>query len=325
MEGLIFGSLEELPSVVEKLRPHRVVILTNTTLERLWLGKVMELVGGEAIVIPDGEEHKRLETAVNVWNMLVDMGFTRRSLLVGLGGGVVTDLAGFIASTYMRGTMLGLVPTTLLAQVDAAIGGKTGVNFRGKNMIGTFYLPDFVLIAHETLSTLPGEEVLNGLGEVAKYAVLKGKIYGMVRKFPGMTPELVRECALFKAKVVEEDFMEAGKRRILNLGHTTAHAIEKLSDYRIKHGLAVAMGLMVAAKVGEHLYGFDAGKVEELLNAFGLPTRHPFEAGEIVREMRLDKKAWRGRLVFVVPEDIGKVHVEEVGEEVVKRALEETA
>ena len=324
MEGLSFAPLSSLPALVEPLKPHKVAILTNTTVEKLWLDRVLEVIGGEPIVIGDGEEYKSIGTAIEVWKRLQEIGFTRKSLLIGLGGGVVTDIAGFVASTYMRGTLLGLIPTTLLAQVDAAIGGKTGVNFNGKNMIGTFYLPNFVLIAHETLSTLPPDEIKNGLGEVAKYAVLERRVWDLVSKKPEVTEELVRECAIYKAKIVEEDLRESGKRRVLNLGHTAGHAIEKLSSYKIKHGLAVSIGLAVAAKIGEELYGFDSSKVEGMLSKLGLPARHDFDPDEVLREMRLDKKAWYGRIVYVVPVDIGDVVVEEVEEETIKRALEAT-
>ncbi len=194
-------------------------------------------------------------------------------------------------------------------------------------MIGTFYLPNFVLIAHETLSTLPEEEIRNGLGEVAKYALLDRKVYTLARNFEGINETLIKQCALFKVEVVEKDLREGGLRRILNLGHTAGHAIEKLSNYGIKHGLAVSMGLMVASKVGEELYGFDSGKTEELLKKLGLPTggAPPFRAEEILGgEMRLDKKAWYGRITFVIPVEIGDVVVEEVDDAVLKRALEAT-
>lgn len=324
MDNIRFGALSDIFSLVSNLSPHMTVVLTNTTVGSLWLEKLGEL-GAESIVIPDGEEYKNIETVKEIWRRLQELGFTRKSLLIGLGGGVITDIAGFVASTYMRGTMLGLVPTTLLAQVDAAIGGKTGVNFNGKNMVGTFYLPDFVLVAHETLSTLPREELLNGMGEVVKYGILSRDVYSLLkdlRSVEELDAALVKACVSVKMRVVSEDFRESGARRVLNLGHTTAHAIEKLSDYRIRHGQAVSIGLRVAAKVGEELYGFDSGKVEELLERFGLPTRLPFEPDDVLREMRLDKKAWYGRLTFVVPVEIGDVVVEEVDESLVRRALE---
>ena len=324
MEKVKFGTLSDLSHLVSELSPYKTVILTNTTVEKLWLDK-LDGFEAERIVIPDGEEHKNIETVKGIWAKLQELGFTRKSLLIGLGGGVITDIAGFVASTYMRGTMLGLVPTTLLAQVDAAIGGKTGINFNGKNMVGTFYLPDFVLIAHETLSTLPRVELLNGMAEVVKYGILDRKVYSLLKKLGSVEDldrELVKACVEVKLRVVEEDLREGGKRRILNLGHTTAHAIEKLSNYTIKHGFAVAVGLMVAAKLGEVLYNFDPGKVEELLRKFELPTGLPFEPEKILGEMRLDKKAWYGRLTFVVPVEIGEVTIEEVEEDVVRRALE---
>lgn len=324
MEKVIFGGFSELPPLLSALSPYKVAVLTDSNVAPLWLEPLLEVTGAEPLIIPAGEEHKNVNTVVSLWEKLQKMGFTRKSLLIGLGGGVVTDIAGFVASTYMRGTLLGLVPTTLLAQVDAAIGGKTGVNFNGKNMIGTFYVPDFVLVSHETLSTLPPEELMNGMGEVVKYAILDRSVYKLLTRLHGTSPTegLVRECINVKLRVVMEDLREGGRRRVLNLGHTAGHAIEKLSDYSLKHGFAVAIGLMVAANVGEELYGFDPGKVEELLRKFNLPTRLPFEPSDVLGEMKLDKKAWYGRIVFVVPVDIGDVSVEEVDEEVIRRALE---
>ncbi|AHF79878.1 3-dehydroquinate synthase [Thermococcus paralvinellae] len=316
------GGIKKLKSIVDELSPYKTIVITNTTLEKLWLDKILDQISAIPIIIPDGEEFKSLETAQQIWKKLIEIGFTRKSLIIGLGGGVITDLAAFVASTFMRGTYLGLLPTTLLAQVDAAIGGKTGINFEGKNIIGTFYLPNFVLIDPETLKTLPKVEILNGFGEVVKYGILDSGVYEKLRSFREIDEELIRECVNVKLRIVEEDLRESGKRRILNLGHTVGHAIEKVSNYKIKHGLAVAIGLMASALIAEKINGFDSGKVEELLDRFGLPKRHNFEPKELLKAMKIDKKAWYGRLVFILPEDIGKVFIEEIDEKVVLAVLE---
>lgn len=316
------GSIKKLKSFVDELSPYKTAIITNTTLKKLWLGKILEQVSATPIVIPDGEEFKSLETARQIWKELLEIGFTRKSLIIGLGGGVVTDLAAFVASTFMRGTYLGLIPTTLLAQVDAAIGGKTGINFEGKNIIGTFYLPEFVITDPETLKTLPEVEILNGLGEVVKYGILDSGVYRKLKFFRGIDEGLIGECVNVKLRIVEKDMRERGRRRILNLGHTVGHAMEKVSGYRIKHGFAVSIGLMASALIAEKINGFDSGKVEELLDRFNLPKKHSFEPKELLKVMKMDKKAWYGRLVFVLPEDIGKVAVREVDEKTVSTVLE---
>ncbi|MFA4639396.1 3-dehydroquinate synthase [Pyrococcus kukulkanii] len=331
MEGIVFGKLNSLGALLEPLNPFKVAVLTNTTVRDIWLDEVLDSISGydvHPIVIPDGEKYKDLETARYVWEKLIKIGFTRKSLLIGLGGGVITDIAGFVASTYMRGTLLGLIPTTLLAQVDAAIGGKTGINFHGKNMIGTFYLPNFVLIDIMTLSTLPMVEVLNGLAEVVKYAILDREVYEILTRISSpqeaiKSEELIRKSVEVKVRVVEEDLRESGKRRILNLGHTVGHAIEKLSGYKIKHGFAVSVGLVVASKLGERLYGFDSGKVYDLLKKFSLPVNLPFEPSKVLEAMKLDKKAWYGKIVFIIPVKIGDVVIEEVPESLVLEVLRE--
>ncbi|ADT83398.1 3-dehydroquinate synthase [Thermococcus barophilus] len=316
------GSIKKLKSIVDELSPYKTAVITNTTLEKLWLDKILDQINAVPIVIPDGEEFKSLETAQQIWKKLIEISFTRRSLIIGLGGGVMTDLAAFAASTFMRGTYLGLIPTTLLAQVDAAIGGKTGVNFEGKNIIGTFYLPNFVLIDPETLKTLPEVEIVNGFGEVVKYGILDSRVYKKLKSFRKIDEELIRECVNVKLRIVEEDLRESGKRRILNLGHTAGHAVEKASNYRVKHGFAVAIGLMASALIAEKVNGFDSGKVEELLDKFSLPKRHSFEPKELLEAMKIDKKAWYGRLVFILPEEIGKVTIREVEEKIVLAVLE---
>ncbi len=315
------GGIRKLKSIVDDISPYKTAVITNTTLKKLWLDKILDQISAIPIVIPDGEEFKNIETIQLIWKKLIEIGFTRKSLIIGLGGGVVTDLSAFASSTFMRGTYLGLIPTSLLAQVDAAIGGKTGINFEGKNIIGTFYMPDFVLIDPELLKTLPRIELLNGLGEVVKYGVLDSGLYRKLISFREVDESLIRECVDIKLRIVEEDLRENGRRRILNLGHTVGHAVEKVSGYKMKHGFAVAIGLMASALIAEKVSGFDSGKVEELLDKFGLPKSHNFEPEELLKSMKIDKKAWYGRLVFILPEDIGKVTIREVDEKTVLAVL----
>ncbi len=325
MERIIIGegSLKKLKKLVEEVSPYKTVVITNTTLEKLWLNEILDQIDAIPLVTPDGEEFKSLNTVEKIWKKLIEIGITRKSLIIGLGGGVVTDLAAFVASTFMRGTYLGLIPTTLLAQVDAAIGGKTGINFEGKNTIGTFYLPNFVLIDPENLKTLPKIEILNGFGEIIKYVILDRNVFNKLNSLKNLDEELIKECVNVKLKIVKEDLRERGKRRVLNLGHTVGHAIEKVSGYRIKHGFAVSIGLMASALIAEKINGFDSGIVEKLLEKFELPKKHSLDSKKLLKAMKSDKKSWYGKLTFVLPEEIGKVSIENVSERTVLKVLEE--
>ncbi len=182
-----------LPEMVDDISPHKTVIITDSRVKDLWLDEILSRIEAESLVIPEGETNKSLENVKKIWNQLLEMDFTRKSLIIAMGGGMITDISAFISSTFKRGTHLGLIPTTLLSQVDAAIGGKTGINFNGKNMIGTFYEPDFVLIDTHFLETLPREEVKNGLGEVLKYALLSSEIYELVQESKKVNDENILE------------------------------------------------------------------------------------------------------------------------------------
>ena len=223
------------------------------------------------VEIPDGEEYKNFETLKSIYDSLIEFGFDRSSLIVALGGGVVGDIAGFAAATYLRGIPFVQVPTTLLAQVDSSVGGKTGINHeKGKNLIGAFYQPGFVLIDTSTLDTLPEREYLSGLAEVAKYGiVLDGNLFDFMSANAGklldrdkesLLTVIKRSCSI-KASIVEKDEKEAGLRAVLNYGHTIGHAVETLTCYkRYTHGEAVAIGMAQAARFSEFM-GF-SGKAE---------------------------------------------------------------
>jgi len=245
----------------------RGVLVTNTTLDRLHAETVLSFFAGEGfamhkVVIPDGEEHKNLKTVEAIYHELLKFGLDRKSFLLALGGGVVTDITGFVASTFLRGIAYFQVPTSLLAQVDSSIGGKTGVNLEeGKNLVGTFYQPGGVFIDLSFLKTLPEREYREGLSEVLKAAFLSGgEFLHLVEKekeaLKSQDPEILEEVVVravdFKRKIVEEDEKEEGLRSVLNYGHTIGHALEKALGYgQMRHGEAVAVGM-----VGEALLSF---------------------------------------------------------------------
>ncbi len=273
-------------------------------------------------VLPAGESQKSVATAARLYDRMARAGIDRKSVLAAVGGGVVTDLGGFVASTYMRGIPAILVPTTLLGQVDAAIGGKTGVNLRhGKNLVGTFWQPRLVLCDPEALRTLPPREFVSGLGEVVKYGMIRDaalleyvekNIDGLRKRDPGALDEVVYRCAAIKADVVTRDERESGERAILNYGHTIGHALEAAGNYRtLHHGEAVSIGMEAEAVVSMKL-GIAPIEVlaaqNRLLKLCGLPTRtRRLPEKKVLAALRLDKKNVAGRTRFVLPEAVGRV------------------
>ncbi|HLI55175.1 MAG TPA: 3-dehydroquinate synthase family protein [Acidimicrobiales bacterium] len=252
-------------------------------------------------VIDDGEEAKQLETVEELCRGFARWNLHRRDAVVAVGGGVVTDVAGFAAAVYHRGVAVVHVPTTLLGQVDAAIGGKTGVNLEeGKNLVGAFWQPAAVLCDTETLSTLPPREYRSGLGEMAKYRFL-----GVERLRDLPLDEAVAACVACKAEVVASDERESGRRALLNYGHTLAHALETVGRYDLRHGEAVGIGLVFAARLAERLGRIGSERVAEhvsLVAGYGLPTEPPpgLDPKELVSVMERDKKAGGRGLTFVL-------------------------
>ncbi len=293
------------------------------------------------ITVPDGEEYKSLAEAGKIYDVLVENRFERGSPIIALGGGVIGDLAGFVAATYLRGVPYVQVPTTLLAQVDSSVGGKTAVNHPGgKNLIGAFYQPLAVLIDPATLKTLEKREVLAGLAEVVKYGIiLDAEFFAFLEKnTDGLTGlhedviiEAIRRSCEIKAAVVAEDELETtGRRAVLNLGHTFGHAIEALSGYGVyRHGEAVAMGMVMAAKFSVRigLCGARvAERIEGLICSLGLPaTPLSIDAAAFIESMRHDKKVVGGRLRFILIEDMGSVVLRDVEEKELKEFLETLA
>lgn len=278
------------------------------------------------LTVPAGEQHKTLLTVNGLYSQLLAAGIDRSGTIVALGGGVVGDMAGFVAATYMRGVAFVQCPTSLLAMVDASVGGKTGVDLpEGKNLVGAFKQPTAVLADIATLQTLPPVEFAAGMAEVIKHGLISNpRLFAQIedegRRLRSMSPArlqtLVSEAIRVKRDVVQEDPFEHGRRALLNLGHTFGHAIEQVSGYRVAHGQGVALGLAAAAHLSARLGYCDPAlpaRVEAVLRQVDLPTRIPADlpAEAIYRAMFSDKKKAGGRLRFVLLRDVGQVFVAE--------------
>lgn len=276
-------------------------------------------VSVRVIYIKGGEKSKHIDRTGDVYNKLIEFGADRKSLVLAFGGGVVGDFAGFIASTYLRGIRFVQIPTTLLACVDSSVGGKVAVNADlGKNMIGSFYQPEFVFAPLIALSTLPDREWRCGQAEIVKHALLSGGEYWEKVKEHSLSdlnanapilPYLIAESVRFKASVVSSDEKETGLRKILNLGHTTAHAIESVTKYKkFSHGEAVAIGLVTALLISEEKAGLDpnvARETVDCLKRYGLPFTTRLKSGELAKHMLHDKKNVGGSIRFVLLEKPG--------------------
>ncbi|MEA3485273.1 MAG: 3-dehydroquinate synthase [Candidatus Aerophobetes bacterium] len=291
--------------------------------------------------IPEGERYKCLSRASKLYNQCLEFKLDRGSTILALGGGVIGDLAGFVASTFLRGINFVIVPTTLLAQVDASVGGKAAVNLpQGKNLIGSFYQPKFVYIDLSVLKTLPSREIRGGLAEVVKYGMISDKklfsyLEKNVEEIKALSNEVFRfivsQSVKIKTTIVEQDEREEkGKRRVLNFGHTIGHAIEAATKYRrYKHGEAVAIGMVAAASIAVKMDFFPMKsfiRLRNLLKKLNLPTLLTEEVNmeELCNALYLDKKMRDGKLHFVLPEDIGSVFLtEKVPSSLVKKVLQE--
>lgn len=337
------GALVELGErlrALENLGP--VLLVTNPTVRSLH-GAVAEAslraAGIDPVVteVPDGERYKTMATLETILDAALSRGADRSSVIVALGGGVVGDLAGFAAATLYRGVRLYMVPTTLLAQVDSSVGGKTGINRpHGKNLVGAFHQPSGVLADTATLATLPEREYRAGLAEVIKYGVildaeffarLERNAEALNARDPELLGEVVERCVQLKAYVVERDERERGLRRLLNFGHTVGHAVEKATGYsRLLHGEAVSIGMVVAARLSAVL-GVCGPEVEArvrtLSSALGLPTAIPADVDPavVVDAVAYDKKAHGDKVVFVVAEAIGRCVQREIDRVSIRGAL----
>ncbi|MGY1772578.1 3-dehydroquinate synthase [Blastococcus sp. SYSU D00813] len=274
-------------------------------------------VAAEAVVVPDGEAAKTAEVAAGAWEEFGRLGLTRSDAVVGVGGGAVTDLAGFLAATWVRGVRVVHLPTSLLGMVDAAVGGKTGINTgAGKNLVGAFHPPAGVLADTDVLAGLPEAEFRAGLAEVVKCGfIADGRILELLEADPTGrrdTAELIERAVQVKADAVGEDLFDTGRREFLNYGHTLAHAIERVEDFGWRHGEAVAVGLVFAAELGGQAGLLTRAEVDRhrtLVEAMGLPTRYAGDWRTIQGVMRIDKKARGATLRFVVLDGTGNPRI----------------
>jgi len=297
---------------------HQIALQTSAEVLR----EALTAAGFEAVLagVPDGEDAKRIEVASWIWGLLGQADFTRTDTVIGFGGGAATDLAGFVAATWLRGVPLIQVPTTLLGMVDASIGGKTGINTtEGKNLVGSFYAPIAVFCDVNTLETLPRNELLAGFGEVVKYgfiadesilAAIEADVESATDVNSEAFLEIVAKCVAIKARVVSEDFKEAGLREILNYGHTMGHAIELAERYTWRHGAAISVGMMFVAELARlngRLSDAVVDRHRSILQSLGLPVTYRADKfDQLLGAMQRDKKSRAGTLRFVVLDGIGK-------------------
>ena len=310
--------------------PERIVIITDAHVRSLYGDKfpacpVIEIGCGEAI--------KNLDTVASIFEQLVELEVDRSWFVVGIGGGIVCDITGFVASTYLRGLGFGFVSTTLLAQVDASVGGKNGVNFSGyKNMVGVFNQPEFVICDMDLLKTLPRKEILCGLAEIIKHACIEDRLmFEFLENSHGLVLELdskavqrvVHDSIVIKSTIVNRDEHEKGERRLLNFGHTFGHAFEKI--LKVPHGEAVAAGMVAAAALSVergYLNPQDARSIETLLEKVKLPTRFTLDKARVLDAMGRDKKREGSAINFVLLKGIGKAVVEPISLDELDRSID---
>lgn len=341
-----WGGLGRLAQYLARLRlPPRIFLVTDSNIRDLYAPAVLQGLsrsGFEPLLytIPAGEASKSQHQLSAIYDWLVEHRAERREAIVALGGGVTGDLAGYAAATYLRGVPLVQLPTSLLAQVDAAIGGKTGINHpRGKNLIGAFYQPRLVLADPAALLTLPARERIEGWAEVVKYGmILDAELFaqleanaGLLRDFTrppaDLLCQLIARCIALKAEIIEEDEREQGRRAILNYGHTVGHALENVAGYgQWLHGEAVSLGMVIAAAIAQQAGMFaeaDVMRQRQLLAALGLPVSYdgPVQASAILAAIQVDKKVAGKQVRWVMPRSIGEVIVSAMPGDLVERVI----
>ena len=309
---------------VDQIQGRQVMIVTNKTIAPLYLDKLTSILDGfnvQSVILPDGEDFKTLETLNKVFDALLEAKFDRTSTLIALGGGVIGDITGFAAASYQRGVGFIQVPTTLLSQVDSSVGGKTGINHElGKNMIGAFYQPKAVIIDVNTLDTLSNQEFSAGMAEVIKYgllgnadflSMLEANIESIMARKKDLIIEVIFNCCQDKARIVELDEFEKGKRALLNLGHTFGHGIENAFGYgNYLHGEAVSIGMVMAAKLSKdegNLSHEETLRVESILSKADLPIsiNKTIDSETLITAMSLDKKSIDGKIRLVLLKSLG--------------------
>ena len=290
----------------------RTILITDL---HIFTAHAKKFSGWNVIVLKPGEEFKVQETVDAIIEQLIEYNADRKTLLVGIGGGVITDLTGYVAAVYMRGLRFGFAPTSVLAMVDASIGGKNGIDVGVyKNLVGTIRQPEFLLYDYSFLKSLPKQEWINGFAEIIKHSCIKDATMfreleknkpGYYQKNKPALGKLIRRNAAIKSAVVQKDEFEKGDRRLLNFGHTLGHAIENM--YELSHGQAISIGMTAACEISAQLSGFkDSGKVISLLERYGLPTYAEFDKKKAIQNLKMDKKKEKAAMNYVLLEKIGK-------------------
>lgn len=311
---------ETIQNLGNYIPTENVVIITDKNVKQLYEN---DFPPHPVITIGTGETIKNLDTVRNIYEKLVAVGADRSTFIVGIGGGIVCDIAGFVASTYLRGVRFGFVSSTLLSQVDASVGGKNGVNFKDyKNMVGVFNQPEFVICDLNLLKTLPKKEILNGMAEIVKHgAIENADLFAYLEEHSQkalaldieVIEKLVYDSIVIKSAIVNQDELEKGARRKLNFGHTFGHAFEKTTG--VPHGEAVSAGMVVASKIsvkGGHLPSKDAQRIETLLQEIGLPVRIQAEWESVLDALTKDKKRKGNHIYFVFLHEIGNAFVDQI-------------
>ena len=313
------GILDRCGAYVRELsQAEKVVVVTDDNVAPHYFWRVLNSLEQNGLsvkpfIYPAGEASKHLGTVGELYHVLADFRMTRKDVIVALGGGVCGDMAGFAAATYLRGIDFMQIPTSLLAQVDSSVGGKTGVDLpQGKNLVGAFHQPVAVLIDPDTLLTLPDQFIIDGMGEVIKYGCIKdAAFFDFLEQENALQhlEEVIETCVSIKRDVVSRDEREAGERMLLNFGHTLGHAIEKLRDFKgITHGMAVAVGMVMMTRAGEAQGITEAGttaRVEALCKKYLLPVKESFSAEELAKAAQSDKKTAGGGIHLVLLHSIG--------------------
>ncbi len=318
------GCLDKLNELIDLNKYYKVAVLTDINLANLYrkqLKKIFPFKNFKIIVISSGEEQKNLKTVKQVWQELFDFSFDRNSLLINFGGGMISDLGGFVAATFMRGISFINVPTTLLAQVDAAIGGKTAINFNAvKNNIGLFVNPSLIIIDPLLIKSLPDREILSGFAEILKYGILfDKKMFDLLSSKPFLSfslkelEQLINKSYSFKVKLVEEDFLEIGPRKLLNFGHTIGHAFESLSLQTksfLTHGEAVAIGMLIESEIAKEcglLKQEDLKQIKKVINSnYSFKLSKNLNQKNIMEKMKFDKKKMGNKIHWTLPSAIGE-------------------
>jgi 3-dehydroquinate synthase len=327
------GLLKRLQELEHWHTTTQILIVTNSTVAPIYLDRIKSTLKSvqdniqiEAVILPDGEQHKNWITLNFIYDALLQHKYERGCLLIALGGGVVGDMTGFAAATYQRGVNFVQIPTTLLSQVDSSVGGKTGINHPlGKNMIGAFYQPKSVIIDIDTLVTLPDREFSAGLAEVIKYGLIgdadffswiEQNVRSILDRQPDALMYIIERSCLNKALIVASDEKESGNRALLNFGHTFGHAIETHQGYgNWLHGEAVAAGMMIAARLSQQLGWLSDRqclRIQAVLQKMNLPVHVPDDMAAIdfYEKMQIDKKVTNGKIRFILLKDIGKATIE---------------